>query len=103
MRNKYFAYVLVLALLGGVIGPIGIALADHKWRLPVDQFLPGASALFLPPALLVTASFVAVTFRYRHLAGLGVKAIALGLSVVGMIAGLIASIPFVCAIAGQCL
>lgn len=103
MRNKYFAWVLALATLGGVIGPIGVALANHKLHLPVDQFLPGASALFLPPTLFAATSFVALSFRYRHLEGVGVTAMAFVLSVLGMIAGLIASILFLCAIAGQCL
>lgn len=103
IRNTYLAYILAFAFMGSAFGPIVVALADHKWRLPVEQFLPGGSALFFPPVVLVIFSFVSLTFRYRNLVGLGVKAIALGLSLLGAIAGLIASIPVVCAIAGQCV
>lgn len=103
MAKKYLAYVLVLTFFGGVIGPIGVALADHKWHLPVDQFLPGASALFLPPLVLAALAFLVITARYRQFVGFGIKAAALGLSIPSAIAGLLASIPLLCLIAGQCL
>lgn len=103
MRKTYLAYVTFFALIAGAIGPICVALAEHWWQLPVDQFLPGGYILFLPPTVLVAASYFAVTLRYRNSVGFGVKVIALALVLVGGIFGLVASIPFICAIAGQCL
>jgi hypothetical protein len=103
MRKTYLAYVVLLSFLSGILGPVGVAVAQHKWHIPVDHWLPGASALFLPPLLLTAFVFVGMSARFWRSVDLGVKAIALLLCGPAAITGIFAAIPVICSVAGECL
>ena len=103
MPRRWLIYVLLLAVGCGITAPVITAMGVHYWRAPVDTWLPGAWSLFFPPLLFSAAGFAFLALRFWNPSTLGVRLAACILAVCGTFAGILASIPFVCLIANECL
>lgn len=103
MVKRYLALVGLLSFAGGLAGPIAVSLAMHRWRIDVESLLPGGAALFVPPIFLAILGLAGPTLFYQRTVGSSAMLTALAIASFAAIVGFIASFPFLCAIARECL
>jgi len=94
---------LVVAVLCAFAASVLVAMATHRWRVPLEAWLPGASVLFLPPFAASLLAFALLARKAWGGSTLPTNLLAVVVTVVGTFLGLLLAIPATCAIAQECL
>ena len=102
--TKFRALLAVLTgIVCGVVATIIVAALIHRWQLPIDRWLPRSMSLFLPPYVLATIVLaILLPPVWKKTTG-GWKMLMLVSALISPFIGILISIPFVCAIARECL
>jgi hypothetical protein len=103
MLRHWLWQVLFATLALGILGPVAVAALLHWLTVPIDAWLPGALSLYLIPYVGSALVCVWLVLRNWRTSRFSARLLALLLFVLGPFAGIIASMPFVCSIAKECL
>ncbi|WP_157050631.1 hypothetical protein [Herbaspirillum rhizosphaerae] len=101
---RVFFLLSLASAAGGFLGMVAVAILLHRFRFPLDTWLPGASQVFLP-AYFLGGILMALTL-YVCKDQVSAKAVffpGVIAGVIGPCCGLILSVPIVCLIASECL
>jgi hypothetical protein len=90
-------------VLLGLLGAVLVAVLIHRWHVPVQVWLPGAMSLYFVPYVAAALAFAFLLARAWRTSVPVERALAVVFWVVGPYAGIVLSIPILCAIAGECL
>ena len=103
MLRHWLSQILFAALALGILGPVIVAALLHWLKVPIDAWLPGAFSLYLIPYVGTALVCVWLVRRNWTTSQFSTRLLALFILVIGPFAGIIASMPFVCSIAKECL
>jgi hypothetical protein len=103
MLRNWLWKLLLCSLLLGAVGSVLISMSIHWWRLPVEAWLPGALSLFVVPYAISSIGCAWLILKSWSVSRALERILAALLMVVCPIAGILLSLPFLCAIAQECL